>query len=202
MWTCEMSTDVDVAEPVEVGAVVAAQVGQPGRQRRVGQQAGAVELDERGGVTDPRDPCCGTVAHGRDRTPARDGADPAAGPRPGSRYVAAMARRVMCISRILGAGGREVGQLVAERLGFVHVDEEIVQQAAAKEGVAAEELADVERRSTFIDQLLESLARPAAPRATWSGPSACCRRRRRPGGTRCASSSGARSRRPPTAATS
>ena len=69
-----------------------------------------------------------------------------------------MARRVVCISRILGAGGREVGQLVAERLGFVHVDEEIVQQAAAKEGVAAEELADVERRSTFIDRLLESLA--------------------------------------------
>lgn len=47
---------------------------------------------------------------------------------------------------------------MAERLGFVHVDEEIVQRAAAKEGVAAEELADVERRSTFIDQLLESLS--------------------------------------------
>ena len=47
---------------------------------------------------------------------------------------------------------------MAERLGYVHVDEEIVQQAAAREGVAAEELADVERRSRFIDRLLESLA--------------------------------------------
>ena len=42
--------------------------------------------------------------------------------------------------------------------GFVDVDEQIIQQAAAKEGVAAEESADVERWSTFIDRLLESLA--------------------------------------------
>jgi cytidylate kinase len=69
-----------------------------------------------------------------------------------------MPRRVICISRILGAGGREVGRLVAERLGYLHVDEEIVQQAAASQGVSADELADVERRSTFMDKLLQSLA--------------------------------------------
>ena len=69
-----------------------------------------------------------------------------------------MPRRVICISRILGAGGREVGRLVAEQLGYLHVDEEIVQQAAASRGVSTDELADVERRSTFMDKLLQSLA--------------------------------------------
>jgi cytidylate kinase len=68
-----------------------------------------------------------------------------------------MARPVVCISRLLGAGGREVGRLVAERLGYVHVDEEIVQQAAAGQGLAVDQLADVERRSTFMDKLLESV---------------------------------------------
>jgi hypothetical protein len=34
-----------------------------------------------------------------------------------------VAGRVICISRTLGAGGEEVGWLVAERLGFAYVDE-------------------------------------------------------------------------------
>lgn len=65
---------------------------------------------------------------------------------------------MICISRVLAAGGREVRQLVAEELGYLHVDEEIVQQAAASEGVSADELADVERRTTFMNRLLQSLA--------------------------------------------
>ena len=69
-----------------------------------------------------------------------------------------MARRVVCISRILGAGGPEVGQLVADALGYVLVDEEIVQQAAASQGISVDELADVERRTTFMDRFLQSLA--------------------------------------------
>ena len=69
-----------------------------------------------------------------------------------------MARRVICISRILGSDGPEVGQRVAEDLGFTHVDEEIVQQAAASQGVSVDELADVERRTTFMDRVLQSLA--------------------------------------------
>ncbi len=54
-----------------------------------------------------------------------------------------MARRVICISRILGAGGPEVGQAVADRLGYRHVDEEIVQRAAESQGLSVDELADV-----------------------------------------------------------
>ncbi len=65
---------------------------------------------------------------------------------------------MVCISRILGAGGTEVGLLVADALGFRHVDEEIVQQAAAAEGLSTEALDEVERRKTFIDKVLQNLA--------------------------------------------
>jgi cytidylate kinase len=69
-----------------------------------------------------------------------------------------MSRRVICISRILGAGGPEVGRRVAEELGFRHVDEEIVQRAAESQGVSSDELADVERRRTFVERMLDSMA--------------------------------------------
>ena len=69
-----------------------------------------------------------------------------------------MARRVICISRLLGAGGGDVGRMVAESLGYRLVDEEIVQQAAASSGVSVEELADAERRTKVIDRLTRNLA--------------------------------------------
>ena len=69
-----------------------------------------------------------------------------------------MAKRVICISRLLGAGGAEVGQMVADNLGYRLVDEEIVQQAAETNGVSVEELADTERRTKVIDRLTRNLA--------------------------------------------
>jgi hypothetical protein len=45
--------------------------------------------------------------------------------------------RVVCISHATGSGGGEVGRLVAERLGFLYVDDEIVAQAAAKGGIGS-----------------------------------------------------------------
>ena len=69
-----------------------------------------------------------------------------------------MARRVICISRLLGAGGGEVGGMVADVLGYRLVDEEIVQQAAESNGVSVEELADAERRTKVIDRLTRNLA--------------------------------------------
>lgn len=69
-----------------------------------------------------------------------------------------MGRRVICISRVFGAGGTDIGRLVAERLGYRHVDEEIVQQAAESQGLSVDELADVERRKTFMDRFLDNLA--------------------------------------------
>ena len=69
-----------------------------------------------------------------------------------------MTQRVICIARIQGAGGDDIGRMVADGLGYRLVDEEIVQRAAESEGIAVEELAGVERRRSVIDRLLESLA--------------------------------------------
>jgi cytidylate kinase len=69
-----------------------------------------------------------------------------------------MACRVVCISRAMGAGGEQVGRLVAERLHFSYVDEEIVSRAAARAGVEAETVADEERRKSLVSRLLEGLA--------------------------------------------
>ncbi|MBA3366230.1 MAG: cytidylate kinase family protein, partial [Actinobacteria bacterium] len=41
-----------------------------------------------------------------------------------------MSARVVCISRELGAGGEQIGRLVAERLGLQYVDEEVIARAA------------------------------------------------------------------------
>ena len=69
-----------------------------------------------------------------------------------------MACRVICFSRLLGAGGGDVGRIVADRLGYRLVDEQIVQQAAESSGVSVEELADAERRTKVIDRLISNLA--------------------------------------------
>ena len=69
-----------------------------------------------------------------------------------------MACKVVCISRASGAGGEEVGRLVAERLGFACVDEEVVARAAARGGVEPRAVADEERRKSRAARVLEALA--------------------------------------------
>ena len=66
--------------------------------------------------------------------------------------------RVVCISHATGAGGEEVGRLVAERLGFLYVDDEIVARAAARGEISSDEVADEERRKSLVSRLLEALA--------------------------------------------
>jgi hypothetical protein len=73
-----------------------------------------------------------------------------------------MASRVICISRAHGARGDEVGKLVAERLGFRYVDEEIVAQAAALGGISPADVADEERRKSALGRLLQNLGRGPA----------------------------------------
>jgi cytidylate kinase len=68
-------------------------------------------------------------------------------------------RTVVCISHSSGAGGEEVGRLVAERLGFLCVDEEIVARAAVKGGIDAAEVADEERRRSLAVRVLNAMAR-------------------------------------------
>jgi cytidylate kinase len=64
----------------------------------------------------------------------------------------------VCISYATGAGGEEVGRLVAERLGYLYVDDEIVARAAAKGGIGSDEVADEERRKSVVARVLDALA--------------------------------------------
>src|SRR6266566_7153533 len=83
-----------------------------------------------------------------------------------------MTRTVVCISHAAGAGGEEVGRLVAERLGFLYVDEEIVARAAAKGGIDAAEVADEERRKSLVARALEAVAQGGGEAwAVGGGPS-------------------------------
>jgi len=74
--------------------------------------------------------------------------------------------RVVCISHAAGAGGEEVGRLVAERLGFLYVDEEIVARAAAKGGVEPAEVASEERRKSLAARVLNAIAQGGGE--TWA----------------------------------
>jgi cytidylate kinase len=68
-----------------------------------------------------------------------------------------MGARVVGISHTVGAGGDQVGRLVAERLGFQFVDDEVVASAAEKSGLDPEALSDAEKRRRFLDRFVETL---------------------------------------------
>ena len=69
-----------------------------------------------------------------------------------------MTRSVVCISHAAGAGGEQVGRLVAEHLGFLYVNEEIVARAAAKGDLDAADVADEERRKSLGTRVLNAIA--------------------------------------------
>jgi cytidylate kinase len=75
-------------------------------------------------------------------------------------------RTVVCISHSTGAGGEEVGRLIAERLGFLYVDEEIVGRAAAKGRVEPAEVASEERRKSLAARVLDAIAQGGGE--TWA----------------------------------
>ena len=68
-----------------------------------------------------------------------------------------MAATVVCISRTMGAAGEDVGRLVAGKLGFDYVDEDIVGRAAERGEVTAEDVADAERRQSLLRRVLTEL---------------------------------------------
>jgi cytidylate kinase len=76
---------------------------------------------------------------------------------------------LVCISRPVGAGGEAVGRLVAEKLGFRYVDEEIVERAAAKLDVPVDLVADAESRRSLTRRVLEELMRDASGISLMSG---------------------------------
>ncbi len=68
-----------------------------------------------------------------------------------------MARSVVCISHESGAGGEEIGRLIADRLGFLYVDEEVIDRAAKLAGIGREQVTDEERRKPLFAGLLDYL---------------------------------------------
>jgi Cytidylate kinase-like family len=84
--------------------------------------------------------------------------------------MAERATKVVAISRAAGAEGERIGALVAERLGFRYVDEEIITRAAEKQGVDPAAMADAERRKSVIQRVLEGLGQSGAAGATPGGP--------------------------------
>jgi cytidylate kinase len=65
--------------------------------------------------------------------------------------------KVVCISSQDGAGAHEAAQLVASRLGFRLIDEDIVTRAALEAGVEEYVVADVERRKSLLVRVVEGL---------------------------------------------
>ncbi|MGH3003107.1 MAG: AAA family ATPase [Gaiellaceae bacterium] len=65
---------------------------------------------------------------------------------------------VICVSHATGSGGDEVGRLVAEQLGFRHIDEEILATAAARGGISPADVADEERRKSLVARMLASIS--------------------------------------------
>ncbi|MEO5840983.1 MAG: cytidylate kinase-like family protein, partial [Acidimicrobiales bacterium] len=73
-----------------------------------------------------------------------------------------MKRTVICVSHATGADGTDLGRLVAEKLGFRLVDEEIVTRAAESQNVTVDDLADVERRKSLLSRIVREIAVGAA----------------------------------------
>lgn len=69
-----------------------------------------------------------------------------------------MTARVICISRLHSPESAQVGRQVAEALGYQLVDEEIIQRAAESQNIAVEDLAEVERRRSVMQRILDSIA--------------------------------------------
>lgn len=75
-------------------------------------------------------------------------------------------KKVVAISRAIGAEGEFIGTLVAEKLGYRYVDEEIIADAAEKQGVDPAAIADAERRKGVLLRVIEGFGQSGAANAT------------------------------------
>ena len=67
-------------------------------------------------------------------------------------------KRVVCVSRTLGAGGEAIAFQVATELGYRYVDDEIVSRAAEVAGVSQEEIERAEHSQSLVTRIMEALA--------------------------------------------
>jgi cytidylate kinase len=80
-----------------------------------------------------------------------------------------MPKRVIAISREAGTEGNRIAGLVAERLGYRYVDEEIITTAAEKQGVDPAAIADAEKRKSLMLRVLEGIGEGGMATATPGG---------------------------------
>lgn len=66
--------------------------------------------------------------------------------------------RVVCISRTIAAGGEGIGKVVAQRLGFHYIDEQIIEKAARQAQVDPALVAAAEHRQPWLQRLLDRMA--------------------------------------------
>lgn len=66
---------------------------------------------------------------------------------------------MICISHATGAGGPELGQAVADAMDYRFVDEEVIARAAESRDVTVAELANVERRRSFLSRMVDEFGR-------------------------------------------
>jgi cytidylate kinase len=69
-----------------------------------------------------------------------------------------VAAQVVCISLTTGALGEQIGSLVAERLSFRYVDEQVIERAARLAQVDPELIEAVEHRQPLLRGLMDKLA--------------------------------------------
>jgi cytidylate kinase len=69
-----------------------------------------------------------------------------------------MSFQVVCISRTIAAAGESVGEMVAQRLGFRYVDEQIILRAAQLAQVDPQLVAAAEHRQPLLQRLVAKLA--------------------------------------------
>lgn len=71
-----------------------------------------------------------------------------------------MRPRIVCISSVTAAGGDVIGHLVAERLGFRFVDDEILDLAAHHAGIDRSVVAGAERHRSLVTRMIDAVFAP------------------------------------------
>jgi len=81
-----------------------------------------------------------------------------------------VAYSAVCISATDGAAGEQIAPLVASRLDFLLVNEQIVAEAARQAGVDEQFVADVEKRKSLVSRMLSGISASDMAGASTLGP--------------------------------
>ena len=81
---------------------------------------------------------------------------------------------IVCVSHLTGAEGEAVARGVAERLGYLYLDEEIIERAAEWAELDPAVVSEVERRKSLMRRVglpgRPAAVHPLAHCASWSEP--------------------------------